>query len=85
MLPFLPPTEESLDKEFISEEYNIIKGETTPDDWMPYRVSARAIIDKQGAWNEAINLKQFHSGTCLTIVLHWIATRPSSDVNCCLS
>lgn len=76
MLPFLPPTEQSLDKEFIKEEYELIKGETSPADWMPYKACARAVIDPDGAWNDALGLRQFHTGTCRTIVLHWIATRP---------
>ena len=76
MLPFIPPTEYSLDKEFIREEYEIIKHESDPGDWICYRVAARAIIEKDDAWKEALGVKEFHSGTCKTIILHWIATRP---------
>ncbi len=78
MLPFIPPTESCLDKAFITEEYQIIKNSNTPADWSVYRISARAIIEKEEAWKEAVAIKEFHSGTCKTIMLHWIATRPVS-------
>jgi len=76
MLPFLPPTDYSLDKEFMQEEYEIIKNENSPEDWVGYRICARAIIDKNAAWAEAQSVESYHSGTCKSIVLHWIATRP---------
>ena len=80
MLPFTPVTEDSLDAEFIKEEFEIIRN-VDANDWNPYKVMDQAIIEKEEAWNTAVGLKIFHIGNSRTNMLYWIATRPESSRN----
>ena len=44
--------------------------------WRGYIIMAHAIIDKEAAWNEALQLTSYDNGNTKSNTLYWIATRP---------
>ena len=82
MLPFLPISEELLRKEWIVEEYEVLKEaytRTTPalsEGWKGYIVMAHAIINPNYAYHEALCLSSYDDGNTRSNTLYWIATRP---------
>ena len=82
MLPFLPISEELLRKEWIQEEYEILKEAYSRNDpalsegWKGYIIMAHAIIDPNYAYHEALCLGSYDDGNTRSNALYWIATRP---------
>jgi len=82
MLPFVPISEELLGKEWIQEEYEVLKEAYDREDpplseqWKGYVVMAHAILDPQAAYDEALQLTAYDDGNTKSNTLWWIATRP---------
>jgi len=82
MIPFVPISEELLGKEWIQEEYEVLKEAYDRQDpplseqWKGYVVMAHAILDPQTAYDEALQLTAYDDGNTKSNTLWWIATRP---------
>merc|ERR1712066_859960 len=82
MMPFIPISEELLRKDWITEEYEVLKSAySRPDPPLSeglegYVVMAHAIIDPQAAYSEALALTGYDDGNTKSNTLWWIATRP---------
>eukprot|EP01126_Amoeba_proteus_P041679 TRINITY_DN4493_c0_g1_i16.p1 TRINITY_DN4493_c0_g1~~TRINITY_DN4493_c0_g1_i16.p1 ORF type:complete len:221 (-),score=38.05 TRINITY_DN4493_c0_g1_i16:68-730(-) len=83
MLPFTPISEEFLTSSWVSFEYQILQtaltSPTLQEQWRAYIYEDQAIIDKEGAWNDALTLTRtaFDNGNSRTNLYWWVATRPS--------
>ena len=49
---------------------------TADEAWRGYIIMAHAIIDREAAWNEAMQLTSYDDGNTKSNTLYWIATRP---------
>lgn len=78
MLPFTPITEELLAKDWIIEEYPILKTAigSASDGWKGFIYMAHGIIDKEAAWDQVLTLQGYDDGNSKTNTLYWLATRP---------
>jgi len=82
MIPFVPISEELLGKEWIQEEYEVLKEAYDRQDpplseqWKGYVVMAHAILDPKTAYDEALQLTAYDDGNTKSNTLWWIATRP---------
>jgi len=85
MLPFTPISEELLRKDWIIEEYEVLKEAYRRDNpplsegWRGYIIMAHAIINPSAAYNEALQLTKYDDGNTKSNTLYWIATRPGME------
>merc|ERR1711892_948890 len=86
MIPYLPISEELLRPEWIQEEYEVLKeayNRPEPqlsEGWKGYIIMAHAIIDKEAAFDEALQLTAYDDGNTRSTSLYWISTRPSNGL-----
>lgn len=84
-LPFTPITQYLLDADWMQEAYPVVSTALTrldpilSDWWKGYIVMAHAIIDKDAAWTEVQELKEYDHGNSEANTLYWISTRPSKE------
>ena len=84
MMPFTPITEELLRASYVEGQYPyLVKGvaKASPpvtDAWNAIVAGDRAIVDRDGAWEQmtALDGTGFDGGTTKTAMLYWVATRP---------
>jgi len=78
MLPFLPISEELLRPEWIAEEYPVLaeSASSADESWRGFIIMANAILDPEGAWEDAKSLITYDDGNSKSNTLYWIATRP---------
>jgi len=79
MFPFTPITEQLLRKEWVQEEYPVLR-DSLPhypvgEGWKGFVYMDHAILDKEAAWQEVQNLSIFDDGNTKTNTLYWVATR----------
>jgi len=85
MLPFTPISEELLPRSWIREEYPVLDEAYSRADpllsegWKGYIIMAHAIIDREAAWTEALELTSYDDGNTRSNTLYWIASRPDND------
>jgi len=80
MFPFTPITEQLLRKNWVQEEYPVLRDSLSEfsvgDGWKGFVYMDHAIVDKEAAWEEVQNLRNFDDGNTKTNTLYWVATRP---------
>lgn len=93
IIPVLPVTETLLPRAFVVEEYPVLQkscdafAPCVRDGWKPFATMARAIIDADGAWDEALATPDgafsrespAGNGNSRLNTLYWIATRPEEE------
>jgi hypothetical protein len=90
IIPVLPVSEALLPAAFVAQEYPVLAKSCAStercitDGWAPFATAARAIVDAEGAWREALDApagsfsrdSPAGNGNSRLNLLHWIATRP---------
>lgn len=83
MIPFTPVTDQFISKEFMQEDFPIIKSKgimrTSPkisEEWKGYAYMSYAILNASESWDVINSLTCFDDGNSKSNALFWVATRP---------